>query len=87
MLRENDKNPAISPDDAVLLRSFLDAMWSERGLSAHTQAAYGTDLRTIAMRIVSSSTNALSTMSFCVFDNVHGLFDVANATKTGASIL
>ncbi|KPK40709.1 MAG: recombinase XerD [Gammaproteobacteria bacterium SG8_47] len=32
-------------DDQSLIERFLDALWLERGLSAHTLSAYGADLR------------------------------------------
>ncbi len=35
--------------DQQLLERFLDALWMERGLSRHTLAAYGSDLRGLAL--------------------------------------
>ena len=41
--------PGLNDDEAVLLERFLDALWTEHGLSDHTLAAYRADLKGVAL--------------------------------------
>ena len=41
--------PGLNDDEAVLLERFLDALWTEHGLSDHTLAAYRADLKGLAL--------------------------------------
>ncbi|MFQ5488740.1 MAG: site-specific tyrosine recombinase XerD [Gammaproteobacteria bacterium] len=46
--------------DQQLLERFLDALWMERGLSRHTLAAYGTDLRGLAVWLAEDAGRGLA---------------------------
>lgn len=41
------RRTSVSTDEAII-QTFLDAVWMERGLSQHTLAAYGSDLRSVS---------------------------------------
>lgn len=40
--------PPLHPEDLAAVERFLDTLWSERGLSRHTLASYGSDLKLLA---------------------------------------
>jgi len=48
-----------SSDSSLIIDTFLDALWSERGLSKNTLAAYGRDLKAWAYWLESANTVAL----------------------------
>lgn len=45
------KQTVVPPTDAALIELFLDSLWVEGGASDHTLAAYGSDLRALALAL------------------------------------
>ena len=55
-----DARPPRGADgDGAIIDSFLDALWMERGLSANTLTAYGTDLRALSAWLAQHERNLL----------------------------
>lgn len=46
--------------DQLLIDAFLDALWSERGLSKNTLAAYGRDLKSLALWLLENKADLLA---------------------------
>lgn len=50
-------NQSVAPSDDDLIERFADALWSERGLSRHTLAAYRSDLASLARWLAARDQN------------------------------
>ena len=59
MCLENKKNKAIPLSEQNIIDEFLDSLWSERGLSQNTLAAYGRDLTGFARWLITQEGTTL----------------------------
>jgi len=53
------KKAELAESEAALIRQFLDQLWSDKGVSDHTLAAYGTDLAKLAVFLQSQHLSLL----------------------------
>ena len=73
--------------DIDIIESFLDALWSERGLSNNTLAAYGRDLKALSIWLVSKQNNLLSANHSLLLEYIANRINKGSKTTSVARVI
>ncbi|GAA0399383.1 site-specific tyrosine recombinase XerD [Cocleimonas flava] len=73
--------------DIEIIESFLDALWSERGLSNNTLAAYGRDLKALSAWLESKQTDLLSTTHPLLLEYIASRINKGSKTTSMARVI
>ena len=73
--------------DMDIIESFLDALWSERGLSNNTLAAYGHDLKALSVWLISKQGNLLSANNSLLLEYIADRINKGSKTTSVARVI
>ena len=73
--------------DIDIIESFLDALWSERGLSNNTLAAYGRDLKTLSVWLVTKNSSLLLANNSQLLDYIAQRINKGSKTTSVARVI
>ncbi len=73
--------------DIDIIESFLDALWSERGLSDNTLAAYGRDLKALSIWLASKKSSLLAVNYSLLLDYIAERIQKGSKTTSIARVI
>jgi len=73
--------------DIDIIEGFLDALWSERGLSNNTLAAYGRDLKTFSVWLVTKNSSLLLANNSLLLDYIAQRINKGSKTTSVARVI
>ncbi len=73
--------------DIDIIEGFLDALWSERGLSNNTLAAYGRDLKTLSVWLATKNSSLLIAHNSLLLDYIAQRINKGNKATSVARII